>query len=84
MERSAYPVDEKLFYLLVEEKFDELNTDELQRLFDNSSHEISDQWFFTRETIEGFFIGRSQYGYKYFKLIDYGNNSAYTDALTTH
>ena len=77
MERNAYPVDEKLFYLLVEEKFDELNTDELQRLFHNSSHEISDQWFFTSERIEGFFLSRSQYGYKYFKLIDYGNNSAY-------
>ena len=38
MERNVYPVDERLFYLLVEEKFDELNTDELQKLFDDSSH----------------------------------------------
>ena len=37
MERKAYPVDEKLFNLLLEENFEKLNTDELQRLFDNSS-----------------------------------------------
>ena len=77
MERKAYPVDEKLFYLLVEENFEKLNIDELQRLFDNSSHEISNKWVFTNEKIKGFFWHHGLYGYKYFNLIDYGNNSTY-------
>ena len=90
MERKAYLVNEKLFDLLVEENFEKLNTDELQRLFDNSSYEISDKWVFISDKTEreyqkesenyqiGFFF-RSQglYGYKYFSLIDYGNNSIY-------
>ena len=46
MERKAYPVDEKLFDLLLEEDFDKLNAGELQKLFDNSSYEISDRWVF--------------------------------------
>ena len=78
MERNAYPVDEKLFYLLIEEKFDELNTDELQRLFDNSSYEISDEWVFISDKTEEeyqkepenhqvvfFFRSQGLYGYKY-------------------
>ncbi len=77
MERSAYPVDEKLFYLLVEEKFDELNTDELQRLFDNSSHDISDKWVFTSDKIKDFSFTSRLLGYKYFCLVDYGNDSTY-------
>ena len=90
MERNAYPVDEKLFYLLVEEKFSELNTDELQGLFDNSFHEISDQWVFISDKAEGeyqkefenhrielFFRHHGLYGYKYFSLIDYEDNSTY-------
>lgn len=52
MERSAYPVDEKLFSLLLEEDFDRLNTDELQRLFDDSSYEISDKWVFISDNTE--------------------------------
>ena len=90
MERNAYPVDEKLFYLLVEDKFDELNTNELQRLFDNSSYEISDEWVFISDKTEKeyqkepenhniglFFHSHGLYGYKYFSLIDYGDNSNY-------
>ena len=77
MERSAYLVDEKLFNLLLEEKFDKLNVDELQRLFDNSSHEISDKWVFTSEKIEEFFFRHRLSGYKYFYLIDYENSSTY-------
>ena len=46
MKRKAYSVDEKLFYLLLEENFDELNIDELQELFGNSDYEISDKWVF--------------------------------------
>ena len=90
MERRAYPIDEKLFSLLAEENFDELNTDELQRLFDNSSHEISDEWVFISDKtereyqkkfenhqIEFFFHHQGLYGYKYFSLIDYEGNSTY-------
>lgn len=77
MERRAYPVDEKLFYLLVEEKFDELNIDELQRLFDNSSHDISDKWVFTSDKIKDFSFTPGLLGYKYFCLVDYGNDSTY-------
>ena len=88
MERKAYPVDEKLFDLLVEEKFDQLNTDELQGLFDDSSHKISDEWVFISDKaereyqkkfenhqIEFFFHHQGLYGYKYFSLIDYRDNS---------
>ena len=90
MKRKAYPVDKKLFYLLLEEKFDELNTDELQRLFDNSPHEISDKWVFISDKTEreyqkefenyqiGFFFRyQGLYGYRYFSLVDYENNSTY-------
>ena len=77
MERKAYPVDEKLFYLLLEEKFDELNTDELQGLFDDLSHEISDKWVFTSDKIKDFSFTPGLLGYKYFCLVDYGNDSTY-------
>ena len=90
MERKAYPVDEKLFDLLLEEDFDRLNTGELQRLFDNSSREISDKWVFVSDKTEreyreesenyqiGFFFSyQGLYGYKYFSLIDYGDDSTY-------
>jgi len=52
MERKAYPVDEKLFDLLLEEDFDKLNAGELQKLFDNSSYEISDRWVFISNKTE--------------------------------
>ena len=90
MERKAYPVDEKLFDLLLEENFEKLNTDELQRLFDNSSYEISDKWIFISDKTEReyqkeaenyniayFFHSQGLYGYKYFSLIDYGDDSNY-------
>ena len=90
MERKVYLVDEKLFNLLLEEDFNKLNTDELQRLFDNSSYEISDKWVFMSDRTEGeyqkeaenyniryFFHFQSLYGYKYFSLIDYGDDSNY-------
>lgn len=90
MERKAYPVDEKLFDLLSEENFEKLNTDELQKLFDNSDYEISDKWVFISDKIEReyqkesedfeiryFFHFSRLYGYKYFSLIDYGNNATY-------
>ncbi len=90
MERKAYSVDKSLFYLLLEEDFDKLNTDELQRLFDNSSYGISDKWVLIsdktergyqkeseNQRIEHFFYATGLYGYKYFSLIDYGNNSTY-------
>ena len=90
MERKAYLVNEKLFDLLVEENFEKLNTDELQRLFDNSSYEISDKWVLLsdktereyREEAENynirlFFHFQGLYGYKYFSLIDYGDDSNY-------
>ena len=77
METKAYPVNEKLFDLLLEENFEKLNVDELQKLFDDSSHEISDKWFFTSDKIEGFLGWQELYGYKYFYLIDYGSNFTY-------
>ncbi len=90
MERRAYPVDEKLFSLFVEENFDELNTDELQTLFDNLPYKISDKWIFIcdkterqyqskfeNRKVDYFFQYSRLYGYKYFSLIDYGSNSTY-------
>ena len=90
MKRKAYSVNEKLFYFLLEENFDELNIDELQKLFDNSYYEISDKWVFISDKIEREYLKESEdfeikhffsfsrlYGYKYFSLIDYGNNSTY-------
>lgn len=90
MERKAYPVEEKLFDLLLEEDFDGLNTNELQKLFHNSDYEISDKWVFISNNtekeyhktfenynIEAFFYTRRLQGYKYFGLIDYENNSTY-------
>ena len=52
MERKAYSVDETLFNLLLEENFDELNADELQKLFDNFPYEISDKWVFISDKTE--------------------------------
>ena len=90
MERKAYPVNEKLFDLLLEENFEKLNIGELQRLFDNSSYEISDKWVLVSDktereyqeeaenyNIKFFFHFQGLYGYKYFSLIDYGENSTY-------
>ena len=90
MERKAYPVDEKLFNLLLAEDFDGLNAGELQKLFDDSSYEISDKWVFISDKTEReyqkesenynigyFFHSQGLYGYKYFSLIDYENNSTY-------
>ncbi|MCY3721827.1 MAG: hypothetical protein OXG97_06365 [Candidatus Poribacteria bacterium] len=90
MKRKAYSVDEKLFGLLREENFDKLNTGELQKLFDNSPHEISDKWVFISDKTEreyqkefenyqiGFFFRyQGLYGYRYFSLVDYENNSTY-------
>ena len=90
MERTVYPVDKELFNLLLEEDFEKLNIDELQRLFDNSSYEISDKWVLVSDktereyqeeaenyNIKFFFHFQGLYGYKYFSLIDYGENSTY-------
>ena len=77
MERKVYSVDEKLFDLLLEENFDELNIDELQELFGNSDYEISDKWVFTSDKVEGFLHFHGLTGYKYFYLIDYENSFTY-------
>ena len=90
MERKAYPVDEKLFDLLLEEDFDRLNIDELQGLFDNFPYEISNKWVFISDKtereyqsesenyeVDDFFHSQGLYGYKYFSLIDYGDDSTY-------
>ncbi|MDE0469772.1 MAG: hypothetical protein OYL97_22235 [Candidatus Poribacteria bacterium] len=90
MERKAYSVDEKLFNLLLKENFDESNTNELQKLFDNLPYEISDKWVFISDKTEREYQSESENykvdhffrysrlsGYKYFSLIDYENSSTY-------